>query len=416
MIYYYRMEKQVLGSLKPLPGFLEISPEEAERSPGLLAFLVQRDPSVSRRSFALTHSGLLQLPGEGLDLLLQHRQPGPDLPDWILKKMASGSVMAVNSAYPGWEKALPVPRPQKWRINLAGLGDVGGTLLTGLRLLGGGLVSRIGIFDLDGAKVKRWEFEINQIRSAFGAGDYPEVDPLREEEIFDCDLFVFCVSVGVPPIGAEGQDVRLAQLAGNGKVVSAYAANARRAGFQGIFAVVSDPVDHLCRIALEVANRDGSGGTDHLGLAPEQIRGYGLGVMNARAVYYARQDPRLAHFEREGRAYGPHGQGLVIADSVSLYRDDLSRELTDKVEKANLEVRATGYKPYVAPALSSGALSLLATIRGEWHYSATFMGGVFMGAKNRLTPAGVEIEQLALAPELISRLQASYDRLWPQPS
>ena len=29
--------------------------------------------------------------------------------------------------------------------------------------------------------------------------------------------------------------------------------------------------------------------------------------------------------------------------------------------------RALGYKPYVAPALSSGALSLLACLRGEWH-------------------------------------------------
>ena len=107
----------------------------------------------------------------------------------------------------------------------------------------------------------------------------------------------------------------------------------------------------------------------------------------------------------------PMARGLVIADSICHYHDDLSRELTRKVEQANLAVRSTGFKPYVAPALSSGALSLLATIRGEWHYSATFMGGVFMGAKNRLTPAGVEIERLVLPAALRLRLAESYEKL-----
>ena len=81
--------------------------------------------------------------------------------------------------------------------------------------------------------------------------------------------------------------------------------------------------------------------------------------MNARAMYYARRDPRFASYLTEGRAFGPHGEGLIIANSIRHYDDRLSRELTELTKHANLEMREMGYKPYVAPALSSGALSLL---------------------------------------------------------
>ena len=55
-------------------------------------------------------------------------------------------------------------------------------------------------------------------------------------------------------------------------------------------------------------------------------------------------------------------------------------------------MREIGFKPYVAPALSSGALSILLTLRGEWHCGSVFLDGIFMGCKNRYTPAGVETE------------------------
>ena len=40
---------------------------------------------------------------------------------------------------------------------------------------------------------------------------------------------------------------------------------------------------------------------------------------------------------------------------------DRSRELTDLVTTANLRIRELGFKPYVAPAISSGAMQLLLT-------------------------------------------------------
>ena len=75
---------------------------------------------------------------------------------------------------------------------------------------------------------------------------------LEQDELFDCDMFVFCASKpGVPPVGAAG-DVRMAQLEANSQLVGIYADMAVKAGFGGIFAVVSDPVDPLVQIGSAV--------------------------------------------------------------------------------------------------------------------------------------------------------------------
>ena len=74
-------------------------------------------------------------------------------------------------------------------------------------------------------------------------------------------------------------------------------------------------------------------------------------------------------------------------------------------------MRELGYKPYVAPALSSGALSVLACLRGEWHYSSVFLEGVFFGIRNRLTDAGCEMERLELPEELTARLRETIAKL-----
>ena len=63
----------------------------------------------------------------------------------------------------------------------------------------------------------------------------------------------------------------------------------------------------------------------------------------------AGRDERFASFLTEGRTFGPHGEDLVVANSIQHYDDALSRELTEKTVHANLELRALGFKPYVAP-------------------------------------------------------------------
>lgn len=299
---------------------------------------------------------------------------------------------------------LEVPLKKKgYKVNLLALGDVGATLLLGLKTLGAGVIDTIGIFDVNPDMMKRYEIEMNQIGWPFGAVKLPQVEILNSDNLFDCDMFIFCASKAVPPVGASG-DVRMMQLEANGKIAAHYGALAKEAGFKGIFAVVSDPVDPLCKEVLLAS-----------GLKAGQVRGYGLGVMNKRAEYYAALDSRFESYMTEGRAFGPHGGDLVIANSIENYDDELSKELTKLTVEANLRVRDLGFKPYLAPAISSGAVSLLLTLQGEWNYSSVYFGkgtsGAFMGVKNRINDIEAEFEDLPLPEKLFVRIENAYKNL-----
>lgn len=315
-----------------------------------------------------------------------------------------------KSAGTAINRGCPFELRKKKRVNLLGLGDVGGTLLTGLKLMGGDGIASIGIFN-HGSAAQRYEYEMNQTAYPWDYDRLPEVEIIEREELFDCDAFVFCASKSVPPVGAEVTDVRMIQFEANRNIIKDYARMARIKGFQGLFAVVSDPVDPLCREAFLESNKNESGIIDNCGLKPDQIQGYGLGVMNSRAAYYAKKEPRFRSFLIEGRSFGPHGKDLVIANSIENYDDALSKELTKLAVEANLRTREIGYKPYIAPALSSGAISLLLTLSGEWHYSSTFLGGVFLGARNRMTEEGTELESLPLPEALFRRIEYAYREL-----
>lgn len=410
-MFFYSYKNKILISNQPSIHFKEVSEDHAKNSLDTLYLLHSLNPKKSRRRFSVTDPSLAFLQEEGIQLLQQPTETEHGLPHWLTSKIMEGKVTAINTAYPNWQKALDYIHPKKWRIHVVGLGDVGGILVTGLRLLGGDTISQINIYNKDKNSLKRWEYEINQILPALHTQAYPAVNSITEDEIFDCDLFIFSASVGVPPIGQENKDVRMIQFEGNARILRHYAKLAREKSFQGIFAVVSDPVDLLCKEAFLQSNANDEGQLDFQGLAADQIRGYGLGVMHARAAYYAQKDPKTHHYVTEGRAFGPHGEGLIIADSIEHYNDELSIYLTEKTKKANLDVRATGFKPYIAPALSSGTLSIMATITGSWHYSATFMGGVFVGSKNRFTPTGTEIERLILPDLLFDRIKNTFERL-----
>ena len=301
---------------------------------------------------------------------------------------------------------MPFSFQHKKRVNLLALGDVGSTLLTGLKLMGADVIECIGIYDMNTDLCRRYEMEINQITFPLDPRKLPEVRSITAEELFHCDLFIFCAAKAVPPLNEKVQDVRMAQFASNKKIVEQYARMAADKNFKGLFAVLSDPVDPLCKAAWLAA-----GGR----LCAEQIQGFGLGVMNSRAIYYAKREERFRRYLSEGRAFGPHGQDLVLADSVQDYDDELSRELARLTIDANTEVRELGFKPYIAPALSSGAISLLLTLRGEWHYSSNFMGrskeGAFIGALNRMTERGTQWEDTFLPEPLFLRIKNAYDNL-----
>lgn len=305
---------------------------------------------------------------------------------------------------------LQKDKKDRKRIHLTGLGDVGRNVALGLTLLGGEQLEAIGLYDLNEAQCRRMETELSQIAPPPGGGRIPPVSAVAWEHIFDCDVFLFCATKSVPALGSGVKDVRMAQFEANRRIVSLYARQAVRSGYKGLFAVVSDPVDLLCMEALRASQEEAAAAG---GLAPGQIRGCGLGVMNARAAFYAKKNPEFALYLQEGRAFGPHGQGLVIANSIhpEHYDDACSRKLTELTVGANMEVRALGFKPFLAPAMSSAVLTVLALLRGEWNYSAAYLNGLYFGALNRQTPAGVEWESRPLPDALFARLEKSYSSL-----
>ena len=127
-MYFYRVEHDLAAS--PLPGlpFEEAGP----CTPSL--FLTERDsgPAV----FRATQS---------------HHLTDPAGVRWLTDSSAlERPLTAVNLRHPRWRDALAftAPKPGKKRIHLLAVGDVGGTLLTALKLLGGDCISAIGIRDL----------------------------------------------------------------------------------------------------------------------------------------------------------------------------------------------------------------------------------------------------------------------------
>lgn len=408
MFYYYEKDGKILASdhsdLPYAPG----TPRAGEP----IYYLVEGDPILGRGSFKVTAPGQLLAP-HSLEVLDESRLPSLELDEALSSALEAGQLTAVNTGRMDWESILTAaPNAGKKRVHILAIGDVGSTLLTGLKLLGGDVISTIGICDLSDQITARWEFEMGQINLPWDYNAFPDVEVVKPENLFDCDVFVFVASKGIPPVGSQVKDVRMAQFENNAAIVKTYARMARKANFQGLWCAVSDPVDPLAKTAYLESNKDEEGNWDGKGLRPEQVQGYGLGVMNARAAYFAKKDEKLSSFLTEGRSFGPHGTGLFIANSIENYNEEISQELTHKTVTANLVMREIGFKPYVAPALSSGALSILLTLRGEWHCGSVFLDGIFMGCKNRYTPAGVETELLPHIPDpLFAHIQEAADHL-----
>lgn len=298
---------------------------------------------------------------------------------------------------------------RKQQVNIFAMGDVGSTLLSGLFLLGGDWIHTIGIWDMNPDLIYRLETEYRQISTATHNRNFPEVKGLSRDEFFRGDVAVFCASASVPSLDYTKEDVRMMQWNRNRTLVEEWAKRGVASGFRGWMAIVSDPVDLLCKAAFMAARgMDSSWG-------PDRIRGYGLGVMHGRGCYYSRLESRFGRYEKEGRAFGPHGKGLVLANSVTHYDEEISRELTQKVVEANLVAREKGYKPFIAPAIASGALSIIDTLAGQWNYSAVYLGNqqqsAYFGMMNRLGVAGTEVESLDLPEGLYIRVRQSYEEL-----
>ena len=212
----------------------------AQPEAGEVLFGFHRTPGAGRDTFPVTAPSLLTAE-EGVSTLVTAEEPETD--PALAAVIAAGRMRAVNLAHPRQEELLPpLRRRERVRVNLLALGDVGSTLLMGLRLLGGDVIDSVGICDVRENVPQRWEMELNQIVSPEGERS-PPVEIVSPEEVFDGDVFLFCASRFVPDTSVTSGDVRMAQYQVNRELAVRYARMARQRRYGGMFCVVSDPVD-----------------------------------------------------------------------------------------------------------------------------------------------------------------------------
>jgi hypothetical protein len=298
MIYWYKNKDKYLFSFCDGYGFCKSSEGEALSNTEELYFLTKLPKGKSKKSFAATCIQDLMIDEENLDLLKIKETDCLELCPEIINLMEKGRVKAVNTNYDGFEGLFFMDEKRKKRVNILALGDVGSTLLMGLKLLGHSCIESIGIYDRSIEKLSRWEYEMNQTSLPLEFDALPEVRIIGRDELFNCEMFVFCASKGVPPVGSDVRDVRMVQYDENRKLIRDYAVMAGDKKFKGIFAVVSDPVDLLCKAVLDESSGN---------LSPEQIKGYGLGVMNARAAYYAKKQTKFTEWHKKSVPFGSPG-------------------------------------------------------------------------------------------------------------
>ena len=143
-------------------------------------------------------------------LELQAANKNCELDEAVKAAIIQDVMRAVNRLHPDFEAILAEkPQKTKKRVHVLAIGDVGSTLLTGLHLLGGDCISSIGICDISDKVTARWEFEENQIAYPWAYDALPEVDVVKPEDLFKCDVFVFVASKGIPPVGSGVKDAFL---------------------------------------------------------------------------------------------------------------------------------------------------------------------------------------------------------------
>lgn len=375
-----------------------------------LVLPVRRDPMICRGIYAISKPEEYT-EQEGPDCLQPCVQTAVKLPQELCRLINDHGATVLNTAFTNAYAVLDAyvhRKREKLKITLVGLGDVGGTVLTGLKLLGTE-IAQIAVYDPYAPLCERYEMELNQVLAETDGRSLPQVTIADEAHLFDCDVFIFTASRGVPALNTTVKDVRMAQYEANRQMLRSYAKAAREANFRGMFCQVSDPVDHLARSVFLSSNRKTDGTYDFAGLLPEQVQGFGLGVMAARAAYLAEKDG--IDFS-DGRVYGPHGEGLVVANRCDeKYDNAVSEDLSERTRQANLRVRELGFKPYIAPGLSSAAISILRMLRGQVHYGAVPMGGVYFGCRSRFTDNGLSVLREPIEKMLFERICETYRSL-----
>ena len=152
-----------------------------------LVFLVRRDPLRARGLYPIRDLSELDEP-EGIGCLTPSSPAEGELAAFV-RAHGAGVLNAAFSRAFSILQAWSAAKKDGLVLTLVGLGDVGGTALLALKLLGREL-AKIQIFDPNRAQCQRYEMELNQVLSADGR-TLPEVVICEEQDLFRCDLFAF---------------------------------------------------------------------------------------------------------------------------------------------------------------------------------------------------------------------------------
>lgn len=259
------------------------------------------------------------------------------------------------------------------KVALIGAGDVGLMMSVGLLLYGRDRLEQIMIYTPDEASKNRLDHELRQICSVSVA--LPEIRMIEASSLAEADMVFFVASRTVPQVGQMIGDMRMVQFKSNWLILRQYVEQLESEGFKGFYGIVSDPVDLLGTKLIR-----------SLAMNPERVIGFGQGVMAARARYYGGESIHM---------YGPHGRGLFIANDTEHFDETRSVQLSELTLQENLLIRSYGFKPFIAPALSSAAISFIDLICGRPHDASYYLGEVLWGERYQLTDQGLLLKGIA---------------------
>src|SRR3989339_399354 len=354
-------------------------------------------------------------------------------------------VICVNNRYPdravrGWLERAIEPDPNAGNIGVIGMGAIGYHMVQGMVaaqtvLAEAGHDSPFRKINILQDPHPSFPGRMLEVRHTLNAGDL-------EFEVFDADniarffqqsSIVLCIfSGGIPHLDhkdpAQG-DVRMMQFRGNQELLGKFVNDAERADFRGTLVVVSDPPEHLASSAVrDNAARVHHGTSIKNGLLGNHQIIAQAGVTNtARAEQFIRElmknegraegyacdnddklERLLSEFRINGGAFGPHGQGTVIANSTG---PDFDARLSDWLAKrggtANYDVRQGNKLPADAPA-SNLIIALQRMLGGRVMPVSLLVGDVVTGVQAVYDPRTASFSVVPYPdanPDLIKRVE-----------
>ena len=146
-----------------------------------LVFLVRRDPLRARGLYPIRDLSELDEP-EGIGCLTPSSPAEGELAAFV-RAHGAGVLNAAFSRAFSILQAWSAAKKDGLVLTLVGLGDVGGTALLALKLLGRELSEGPDLSTRTGAQCQRYEMELNQVLSADGRA-LPEVVICEEQDLF----------------------------------------------------------------------------------------------------------------------------------------------------------------------------------------------------------------------------------------